>query len=145
MAAVLAVGVALVSALALALGWGDGGGDRLGDGAGAGGPLETVRVTAAPGATAVPAGGSWALTAPAGTSAEGALVAATASPHGLPSLASSPDSAATAAADGSPTTGGGTQVAGPSDTVRTTAERTATVAPGSGSSLITSPAGTVAE
>src|SRR5271156_5933453 len=95
------------------------------------GPLLTVRFTAEPLATLVPAAGIWLMTSPAATVA---LLGVVKGPSGSPA----PVIAVVAAACVSPPTFG-TMTAGPLLTVRFTAEPLATLVPAAGVWLMTSP------
>src|SRR5579863_1797287 len=99
-------------------------------------PLLTVRFTAEPPATLVPAAGIWLMTLPAATVA---LVAAVT----VPSVRPAPVIAVVAAAWVSPTTFGTLIVADPLLTVRLTADPLAALVPAAGIWLMTSPAATV--
>src|SRR5208282_5173345 len=100
-------------------------------------PLLTVRFTADPLATLVPAAGIWLMTSPAATVALLAIVT-------VPSVRPAPVIAVVAAAWVSPTTFGTLTMAGPLLTVRLTAEPPATLVPATGIWLMTLPTATVA-
>src|SRR5262245_55938554 len=101
-----------------------------------GGPLDTVRLTALPCATCVPAVGDCEMTDPAGTVVLDAVVT-------VPSVRFAPAIADVAAAVVRPTTFGTATCGGPLDTVRLTELPWATCVPAVGDCLITDPAGTV--
>ncbi|HEX9140505.1 MAG TPA: hypothetical protein VF848_12000 [Steroidobacteraceae bacterium] len=101
------------------------------------GPVLTVRFTADPLATLVPAVGFWLMTSPAASVALLAIVT-------VPRFRPAPVIAVVAAAWVSPTTFGTLTDAGPLLTVRFTAAPLATLVPAAGIWLMTLPAATVA-
>src|SRR5262245_27783659 len=102
-----------------------------------GGPSETTRFTALPGAACVPDAGDWLMTDPDGTVVLDCVVTV---PTTRPALVI----AVVAAACVSPTTFGTVAWAAPDETRRLTALPGAACAPAAGFWLITEPAGTVA-
>ena len=96
-----------------------------------GGPSETVRLTAEPGATLAPATGAWLMTLPAAT--VGLVVFVT-----VPTMSLAATMLVCASACALPTTLG-TVTGAPRETVRLTADPGATLAPATGAWLMTLP------